>query len=88
MPYRPSQRHHVLDERHVGDDDLPRPNLVTAVVRMERIASPSDLIQVLAGIADPERLAEVGEWLVRCETGEAFLERVESALDVGDRRGA
>ena len=30
---------------------------------------------VLAGIADPERLAEVGEWLVRCETGEEFLVR-------------
>ena len=30
----------------------------------------------LAGIAEPERLAEVGEWLVRCDTGEAFLARV------------
>ena len=28
---------------------------------------------VLAGIADPEGLAEVGEWLVRCETGSEFL---------------
>ena len=25
VPYRPSQRYHVLDERHVGDEDLPRP---------------------------------------------------------------
>ena len=31
---------------------------------------------VLASIADPERLAEVGEWLVRCETGDAFLARI------------
>ena len=31
---------------------------------------------MLAGIADPERLAEVGEWLVRCDTAEAFLARV------------
>ena len=187
VPYRPSQRYHVLDERHVGEEDLPRRNLVTAVVRLERIETPSDLVRVvdmlrewlrspgddelrrafidwirriaerlmpggedltaemtledvrmtlvervsewpkqwvregreqgmregieqgrseerallcrqaaarfgtdtaerlsrvLAGIADPERLAEVGEWLVRCETGEAFLEHVDSALDV------
>ena len=182
VPYRPSQRYHVLDERHVGDEDLPRRNLVTAVVRLERIGTPSDLVRVvemlreglrrpgddelrrafidwirriaerlmpggghlaaemtledvrmtlvervsewpkqwvregreqgmregieqgraeerallcrqaaarfgtdtaerlsgvLAGIADPERLAEVGEWLVRCETGEAFLARAD-----------
>ena len=34
---------------------------------------------VLAGVTDPERLAEVGEWLVRCETGSEFLARVEPA---------
>ena len=34
---------------------------------------------VLAGIADPEGLAEVGEWLVRCETGSEFLARVAPA---------
>jgi hypothetical protein len=33
---------------------------------------------MLAGISDPERLAEVGEWLVRCDSGEEFLARVES----------
>ena len=31
------------------------------------------LSEALAGITDPERLAEVGEWLVRCETGREFL---------------
>ena len=31
---------------------------------------------VLAGISDPERLAEVGEWLVRCDTGDTFLARI------------
>ena len=35
------------------------------------------LEEVLAGIADPERLAEAGEWLVRCETGDELLARVE-----------
>ena len=47
VPYRPSQRYHVLDERHVGDEDLPRRNLVTAVVRLERIATPLDLVRVV-----------------------------------------
>ena len=190
-PYRPSQRYHLLDERHVGRDDLPRPNLVTVVVWLEQSRSQWDLIPVtgivweclpspedgelrqvfldwvleilrrvlpegetlpaemtweemqmtlveraaewpkqwfregrkegreegrkegreevreeglaherallrrmaasrfgadtadrlsgmLAGISDPERLAEVGEWLVRCDSGEEFLARVES----------
>ena len=42
---------------------------------------------VLAGIADPEGLAEVGEWLVRCETGDEFLARVDPAADEADRHG-
>ena len=37
------------------------------------------LSEVLADIADPERLAEVGEWLVRCDTGGEFLARVVRA---------
>ena len=42
------------------------------------------LSEVLAGIADPERLAEVGEWLVRCDTGDEFLARVAPARSEGD----
>ena len=37
------------------------------------------LSEALAGVTDPERLAEVGEWLVRCETGREFLARVAPA---------
>ena len=37
------------------------------------------LEEVLAGVADPGRLAEVGEWLVRCETGDEFLARATEA---------
>ena len=185
--YRPAQRHFVLDARHVGVEDLPEPNLVTAVVRLEQTRTPWDVVEVarrlrrwlrrpdddglrrvlgswvrevaesfappgealgaeltleevemtvverakewsrqliregreqgleqgreqgieqgiaherallrrmaasrfgadtaerleevLAGIADPERLAEAGEWLVRCETGDELLARVNS----------
>ena len=41
------------------------------------------LSTVLADVADPERLAEVGEWLVRCETAEEFLARAESVRGAG-----
>ena len=37
------------------------------------------LADVLAPIADPERLAEVGDWLVRCETATEFLARLDPA---------
>jgi hypothetical protein len=37
------------------------------------------LADVLAPIADPERLAEVGDWLVRCDTAAEFLARVDPA---------
>ena len=41
------------------------------------------LSSVLDGIADPERLAEVGEWLGRCETAGEFLARAESVRGSG-----
>ena len=45
------------------------------------------LSETLAGIADPEVLTEVGEWLVRCETGSEFLDQVDRAADGADRHG-
>ena len=41
----------------------------------------------LAGVVDPEALAETGEWLVRCETGSEFLARVDPAAGSVDRHG-
>ena len=43
---------------------------------------------VLAGIADPEGLAEVGEWLVRCGTGSEFLARVDPAAGAANQHGS
>lgn len=37
------------------------------------------LAEVLASVADPERLAAVGERLVSCDTGAEFLARVETS---------
>ena len=39
------------------------------------------LSAALAGIADPDRLADIGDWLVRCDTGEEFLARVSPTPD-------
>ena len=194
-PYQPSQRYVVVDERHVGVEDLPASNLMAAVLGLEQSRTPVDLVRVagllvewlrdsdddlkrafadwvrqmaegfvpddaalpavqtlegvrmtlvervaewpkqwfregheqgvregreqgieqglaherallhhlaesrfgaetaerlsgtLAGIADPEGLTEVGEWLVRCETGSEFLARVDPAAGGADRHG-
>ena len=198
-PYQPSQRYFVLDEQHVGDDDLPGSNLMAAVIGLEQSRSPADLVRVvdtlrerlrdsddaelrrafaewvwrlarrlvpeegeepllvpttledvrmtleervaqwpkqwiqegleqgleqgieqgleqgieqgleheralllrqttsrfgpdtaehlsgtLARTADPERLADIGDWLVRCDTGEEFLARVGAPVDEQD----
>ena len=37
------------------------------------------LADLLAPISDPERLAEVGDWLVRCKTAAKFLARLDPA---------
>ena len=34
---------------------------------------------LLDGLTDPERLAEVGEWIIECETGAELLDRTEMA---------
>ena len=39
----------------------------------------------LARIADSNRLADIGDWLVRCDTGEEFLARVGAPTDTQDR---
>ena len=45
------------------------------------------LSETLARIADPDRLADVGDWLVRCDTGDEFLARVSPLADEQDRTG-
>ena len=40
------------DERHAAEDDFPDRNLVTAVVRLERILRPFDLIGVTGTLHD------------------------------------
>ena len=37
------------------------------------------LSALLEGETDPERLAQVGEWIIECETGDDLLARVHAA---------
>ena len=45
------------------------------------------LSELLDGIADPDRLAEAGEWIVRCESGSELLNRVGSGRIPDDSGG-
>ena len=44
------------------------------------------LSDALARVADPERLAEAGEWLLRCDTGAELVARVTALADGGNGR--
>ena len=60
-PCQPAQRYHVVDERHLAEDDLPSGNLMTSVVRLERIGAAADLVHVVevlrAKLSDPRDTA-------------------------------
>ena len=36
---------------------------------------------LLDGLTDPHRLAEVGKWIIECDTGADLLERVRDVVD-------
>ena len=60
-PCRPAQRYHVVDERHLADDDLPSGNLMTSVVQLQQSGSYEDLARVVdalrAKLSDPRDAA-------------------------------
>ena len=51
-PYQPSQRYVVVDERHVGVEDLPASNLMAAVLGLERSRTPGDLLRVAGRLVE------------------------------------
>ena len=68
--YQPVQRYFVLDGGIRRDDDLPRSNLVSAVVRLENSRTPADLRRVvdalvewLPGPGQQEIKRSFGEWI-------------------------
>ena len=68
--YQPSQRYFLLDEGRWGEDDLPRRNLVSALVGLENSGSVESLSKVLAalsgwlrGSGDDELRRAFAEWV-------------------------
>ena len=52
LPYQPSQRHVVLDERRASADDRQLRRLTRAVVLLEQSRSPGDLVRVAGLLED------------------------------------
>ncbi len=59
--FQPSQRYFLLDEGRWGEDDLPRRNLVSALVALENSGSAESLSQALAALSDWLRSPEDDE---------------------------
>ena len=69
-PYQPSQRYYLLDERSMGAHDLPRRNLVSALIALEtnreRDRTPAlmtALIERLRELEDTELTRVFQEWV-------------------------
>ena len=80
--YQPSQRYFLLDEGRWGEDDLPRRNLVSALVGLENSGSAESLSKLLAALSD---------WLRDSEDDElrrAFVEWVRQVALPGRFPGA
>ncbi len=80
--YQPSQRYFLLDEGRWGEDDLPRRNLVSALVALENSGSAESLSKLLAALSD---------WLRDSEDDElrrAFVEWVRQVALPGRFPGA
>ena len=46
-------------------------------------AAGEGLAAALTGVADPDRLAQVGDWIIECETGADLLARVRGDARAG-----
>ena len=60
-PYQPSQRYYVVDERHVGAEDLPASNLMAAVLGLEQSRTPGDVVRVAGRLVEWLRDPRDGE---------------------------
>ena len=72
--YQPSQRYFLLDEGAYGEDDLPRRNLVSALIGLENSRSPEDAARVIDALLDWVR--GPGEREIKC----AFEEWIARVL--------
>ena len=91
--YQPSQRYFLLDVGRYGADDLPRGNLVSALILLENSRTPAGLERALdallawvRGPGERELKRAFGEWirqvLLRGRFPEATLERTAELEEV------
>ena len=91
--YQPSQRYFLLDVGRYGADDLPRGNLVSALILLENSRTPGELGRALdallgwvRGPGERELKRAFGEWirqvLLRGRFPEATLERAAELEEV------
>ena len=62
-PCQPAQWYHVVDERHLEEDDLPGGNLMSSVVQLEQGGSAADLIRVAEALG--AKLSDPGDAALR-----------------------
>ena len=55
------QRYYVVDERHVGAEDLPASNLMAAVLGLEQSRTPGDVVRVAGRLVEWLRDPRDGE---------------------------
>ena len=82
VPYQPSQRHLVLDERRVRAEELKLHGLTLAVAQLEQSRSVADLAHVARRLT--RRLSGAGEGELR-RTFADWLRTLERRLGAGDR---
>ncbi|MCY4660758.1 MAG: Rpn family recombination-promoting nuclease/putative transposase [Acidobacteria bacterium] len=82
--YRPSLRYFLVDVEALGREMRERSLLCRQAARKFDAAAAGRLADALAGIDDPARLAQVGEWIIECETAADLIARVLDTDNAGD----
>ena len=89
--YQPSYRYFLLDERVQGEDDLPRRNLVSALIALENSRSSADLKRALGALYDwlrgpgePEIRRSFREWIERAGARRIFGSEGELSVQTSE----
>ena len=65
-----------IEQGRVQGIEQGRALLCRLAARKFDAAAGEGLAAALTGVADPDRLAQVGDWIIECETGADLLARV------------
>ena len=65
-----------IEQGRVQGIEQGRVLLCRLAARKFDAAAGEGLAAALTGVADPDRLAQIGDWIIECETGADLLARV------------